>query len=414
MRVHFAEIDLMNDGDTIYVLDGNDGVASVYTGRGEDIWSAWVDGNAIKIRILTNDYGNIGYGFYADGYETDLIDQGGLTGAAVTLSPGQYEAASVEGGSYSLSSVPAGTYTVTASRAHWKFQPASKTVEIPSGGAVSEVDFLGFPPGSISGEIREASSRIVPVNIQSPHPYPNNYDETWQIDADPNATRMRLHFDRISTEPAWDFVYVMDGADNIIEIYTAKEIDLWAPWINGNVARIMMTSDGANNDYGFKLDKYEIETLGQGIEGARVDLAPDNRSVQTSAQGLFSFSEVDLGAHTVAPNLPAWTFDPVSMSVNVPAGMGQYLLFYASAGALTRPSPARWVADDVEVTLKDVVVSAVFNGFFYVEDRDRTGGLRVVSTASVHEGDAVTITGTMATVDGERRIEQAVVVALGF
>ncbi|MCL5104672.1 MAG: S8 family serine peptidase [Armatimonadetes bacterium] len=404
IRVHFAEIDLMNDGDTIYVLNGSDQIVNTYTGKGEDIWSSWVTGNTVKIRLVTNDYGNIGYGFYADGYETDLIQQGGLQGAAITLSPGGYEALSAADGTYSLPSVPPGTYAVTPSKTHWKFQPASKTVEVPSGGSLSGVEFTAFPPGSITGEITISSSEVHTVNVQSPHPYPNNYDNTWDVIGPTGANRIRLHFSTLSTEPAWDFVYIMDGANNVVEIYTADYTDLWTPWITGNIARIELTTDPGNDAYGFVCDRYEAEMVGASLGGAVVDLSPDNRSTTTSSQGLFAFPEVDVGSHTVIPTLGSWVFDPPSVQVSISPGMGEHTLFYVKLRPLTKTSSAKLLSDGLQVTLQGLKVSAVFNGFFYAQDSVRLGGIRVVSTAVVHEGNTVDVTGTLATVDGERRV----------
>jgi hypothetical protein len=58
----------------------------------------------------------------------------------------------------------------------------------------------------------------------------------------------------------------------------------------------------------------------------------------------------------------------------------------------------------VLVTLKGVVVTAAFKGFFYAGTPDRIGGIRVVWGASVAERTVVDVVGRMATVDGERRI----------
>lgn len=404
MRVHFAEIDLMNDGDTIYILDEGDNIKDVFTGKGEDVWSSWVDGNSIQIWIVTNSFGNIGYGFYADGYETDLIDQGGLAGATVTLSPGDFNATTTENGSYNFPSVPPGTYTVSPVKAHWKFQPVTKTVEIPSGDSVSDIDFQGFPPGSIDGTVQIATSTTQPLDIQTPHPYTSYYDETWEIDADPSTTRMRLHFSNLETEPAWDWLYVIDANDNIVESYTDVATDFWSPWIEGNVAKIQFTSDNQLNYYGFKCDKYEAQVVHGGLAGIRIDLSPDSRNTITTSSGSFILPDVDVGDHAVTPVTDLWTFDPASIDVNIAAGIDQHLTFYAKAIDMSSAVQAKSMADGVEVSLVNMVVSAVFNGFFYIEDRQRTNGLCVVSSQIVQIGDVVNVTGIMTTVNGERRI----------
>ena len=404
-RVHFAEIDLMNDGDIIRILDAGDNLIDTFTGKGEDVWSSWVSGNVAKIRIITNDYGNIGYGFYIDGYETDLIDQGGVDGVTFTLTPASGTAASAPDGTYTLASVPAGTYTITPSKAYWTFQPASKIIDVPSGGTASSVDFQALPPGSISGMAQIVSSRVVATNVQSPHPYLDNYDNTWQITADPSATRIRIHFSRLATEPAWDFVYLMDGDGAIIEIYTGSETDLWTPWIDGNIAQIELTSDVGNTDYGFAIDKYEVESLGNGLEGATIQLDPDARTATTASDGSFGFAQVPVGIHTVVPKVPYLGFDPPAAQVSISAAMSEYLLFYVKPAEFTNCAFARSLADNMPLMIAGLKVSAVFNGFFYVQSPNIPAGIRVQWPGPVTQGQTVTITGTMETVDGERRVK---------
>lgn len=66
---------------------------------------------------------------------------------------------------------------------------------------------------------------------------------------------------------------------------------------------------------------------------------------------------------------------------------------------------ARSLADGSPVYLASATVTAVYNGFFYVENDDRTCGIRVDSLAPVAEGDRVSLSGYLATVSGERRLK---------
>ena len=404
IRVHFAEIDLMNDGDAIYVEDTNGSRINTFTGMGEDFWSSWVTGSALNVHLVTDDSGNIAYGFYIDGYETDLIGQGGLGGATVTLTPGNYTTTSAPDGSYGFAAVPPGVYAVTPAMPHWKFQPAARPIDVPAGGTAAGVDFQGFPPGSITGEILTATSGTVNTDIESDHPYANDTDETWTIDGGPSATRIRVHFSRIGTEPGFDWVWVLDGQDNMVESYTADYTDLWSPWITGSIARIELTSDYGNTGWGFACDKYEVQTVGGGIAGVTVNLSPDSRTAVTDSGGAFGISNVDVGDHVVTPASILWAFDPASASASISAGVEQHITFYATMADLTTPAQAKSFADGAQITLTNLTVSAVFAGFFYAEDSNRTSGIRIVSAASVHEGDVVDITGVLSTTAGERCI----------
>jgi hypothetical protein len=66
-------------------------------------------------------------------------------------------------------------------------------------------------------------------------------------------------------------------------------------------------------------------------------------------------------------------------------------------------------ADGSTARMTGEVVTASFDGFFYVEESDRTSGIRVNGTAQA--GDAVDVTGTVSTVNGERVITNATLFA---
>lgn len=65
---------------------------------------------------------------------------------------------------------------------------------------------------------------------------------------------------------------------------------------------------------------------------------------------------------------------------------------------------AKSMPDGVLANVRGCVVTAVFDGVFYIERPDRSWGIAVAGPGSVAEGDAVNVLGRMATVAGERRI----------
>jgi hypothetical protein len=81
---------------------------------------------------------------------------------------------------------------------------------------------------------------------------------------------------------------------------------------------------------------------------------------------------------------------------------------------VTPPPPEYWIgdakqlADGTPVTFAEVVVTAgndEFSGKFYIEDRSRASGIKIVwSGSTISEGTLVTVSGAMATVDGERQL----------
>jgi hypothetical protein len=65
----------------------------------------------------------------------------------------------------------------------------------------------------------------------------------------------------------------------------------------------------------------------------------------------------------------------------------------------------RQVADGTAVRVEGKVVTAKFPGFFYIEDSDRAGGIRVDSAASFNVGDKASVYGSAQTnANGERYI----------
>lgn len=68
-------------------------------------------------------------------------------------------------------------------------------------------------------------------------------------------------------------------------------------------------------------------------------------------------------------------------------------------------SEAKFLADESPVYLASATVTAVFDGFFYVQNDDRTCGIRVDSRVPVSEGSKVDVAGYLQTVSGERRLK---------
>ena len=101
-------------------------------------------------------------------------------------------------------------------------------------------------------------------SINSPHPYPNYYDNYWSI-YHPNAAYMRVHFSVIDVESGWDYVYVGDSdliSDWYYDEFTGYSTNIWSSWIpllydNSLVVRFI--SDSTIWDWGFTVDKYEVE-----------------------------------------------------------------------------------------------------------------------------------------------------------
>ncbi|WP_337954317.1 C25 family cysteine peptidase [Aciduliprofundum sp. MAR08-339] len=107
------------------------------------------------------------------------------------------------------------------------------------------------------------------VDVESPHPYPNNYDHTWEISAQ-NATRIALHFNYLYVEPGYDYVYIYNSTGALQVEYTGFYQNLWTPFINGSKVYVELRSDEAVNYTGFYIDAYAtgISFIGKSSVGS--------------------------------------------------------------------------------------------------------------------------------------------------
>jgi len=108
-------------------------------------------------------------------------------------------------------------------------------------------------------------------SASSPHPYLNNYDNTWTKTVS-GATKMRVHFTRYDIEGYYDHLKVLDGSNNMIIDYSEgygehNVYDVWSPWVNGNAIKVRLTTDYSVTYWGFNVDK--IQYVSSGTSGAK-------------------------------------------------------------------------------------------------------------------------------------------------
>jgi hypothetical protein len=111
------------------------------------------------------------------------------------------------------------------------------------------------------------------ISVESPHPYPNNYNNTWTLTRS-GALRMRCHFVYIRTESHYDYVYVLDSSGNIYSIYTGDFDDMWSVWVLGDTIKIRLTSDFSIVDDGFVIDclEWQSQPVTATIDSVRYEL----------------------------------------------------------------------------------------------------------------------------------------------
>lgn len=317
MRVHFTYIDTEKDYDFVEILDSAGDVRASYSDSYSDLWSPWVIGSSIKIR-LRSDYSYSDYaGFYSDSYQSEsaAVGKGGVTVAADSRS-----ATTASDGTYTLTGVSFGSLDVVPSLAGWGFDPVRRSIDLAPGVSASGVDFRALAPGAISGRAATAAVKSANQTVQSAHPYPNNALETWTITAPAGAAAVRVHFQYVDLEAEYDYVRVTSASGAAVNTYTGYHSDTWSEWVGGSQLKIVLTSDGSITRAGFVADKYEYVVPGTGIGGAVVTVSPGGRTATTASDGSYSIASLMEGVYTVAASKTGSVFVPSSQAASVAAG----------------------------------------------------------------------------------------------
>lgn len=91
---------------------------------------------------------------------------------------------------------------------------------------------------------------------ESPHPYPDSYDNTWTYTFASSVSAINVTFDsRTWVEAGWDFIYVMDANGNNIpgSPFTGTSLAGQTKQVGGRTVRIRLTTDGSVTAYGFRV-----------------------------------------------------------------------------------------------------------------------------------------------------------------
>jgi hypothetical protein len=76
-------------------------------------------------------------------------------------------------------------------------------------------------------------------------------------------------------------------------------------------------------------------------------------------------------------------------------------------------SEAKRLSPGTPVALRGKIVTGAFSGFFYAQEPDRSCGIKVLSSVTVHKGDIVDVVGAVSLLDGERVVNAAMLSAMG-
>lgn len=89
-------------------------------------------------------------------------------------------------------------------------------------------------------------------SLSSPHPYADNYTETWKISR-PGANKIAVLFSKFETELNYDVVTFSDQNGTIVGSWSGENEDTFSPVINGDTMIITIKSDNSVGRYGFDI-----------------------------------------------------------------------------------------------------------------------------------------------------------------
>jgi hypothetical protein len=90
-------------------------------------------------------------------------------------------------------------------------------------------------------------------DIESPHPYPNNYRNTWDV-VQRGAEKIKVHFQSIETERHYDHLIFSGDREEMAVMIDGTHSDYWTPEFNGDTLHITLETDFSITRYGFRAD----------------------------------------------------------------------------------------------------------------------------------------------------------------
>lgn len=177
--------------------------------------------------------------------------------------------------------------------------------------------------GSISGWVSPfAFEGEIPHLVQSPHPYPNNYNRTWTVYKPAAATRFRLHFGYIYLS-AGDVLSIIGADGTVLRQYeSGHQVDVWSGFTHHSYVTLRLVTNASGQDYGFAMDRLECDPPGSATPIFR--LTSNGRPpVDTVATfGYYLFAGLAAGEYQITPvwQDPHYSLQPSSRTVVVERG----------------------------------------------------------------------------------------------
>jgi len=239
IRVHFAKIDIGWD-DYIEVYNSNGNLIKWWEHTElSNVWSKWVRGGTVKIVFDCDENYNKDYGFVVNAIEY-LIEKEKENVEGYNLHGTFFEIAKANSMKVSNSKIDADSLII--------FSDVILTdkTEINAMEIVYNGNEIKITQSNLDANTLVLGNKIYKqekFELESPHPYPNDYDYTWSI-TKPNASAIRVHFAKIESSDWGDYIIVYDSDGEEIDSWEDLEsVNVWSDWASGESISIRLKSD---------------------------------------------------------------------------------------------------------------------------------------------------------------------------
>lgn len=134
--------------------------------------------------------------------------------------------------------------------------------DAPKENAKGQVDESDPPAIPLASGKSDASSNVIAMNVQSPHPYANNVNKLFAIPTTniPSCAKsVRVHFKVLRTEANYDFVSV-EAPPAVPQSYDGTHDLTWTEWMGFSSTTkldVRLTTDSSITRHGFEVDSIE-------------------------------------------------------------------------------------------------------------------------------------------------------------
>ncbi|RIK16233.1 MAG: hypothetical protein DCC51_13810 [Anaerolineae bacterium] len=286
-KVHFSRIDI--DGwDSLQIFDADETLIQTF-GEGThlmDVWSDYVPGRIVKVRLSSNVAGNgtqgSDWGFLIDSIKNSVAKPGlaqsnhpypaaetkewTIVNPDVEAVSSKVHFSRIDIDGWDLIQIVDAEGTIiqtfgegTHLRDVWSDYLPGRLIKVRLVSNIAGNGLYGSDWGFRVDDIKNSVAK--PGLAQSNHPYPAKETKEWTIvNPDVEAMSSKIHFSRIDIG-GWDLIQIADAGGTIVQTFGSDTHlrDVWSDYVPGRIVKVRLISDIAGNglygsDWGFRAD----------------------------------------------------------------------------------------------------------------------------------------------------------------